>query len=268
MLENAQKRLIDDDGEDVGDRFADPDPPEDEQEGRLNFWRLCDEVSVLQAAALIADVDPSTTVGAYCDAWPIDQQPRGFTAAKAALVHAIKAGRLAATVRHQAREYAAVREIAGNFDPGVGYLTRTGAPLEHDERLSPDEPSPHQTFAYRITPDWGLTTIRVDELRKWLASRGFKTGFFFPQEDAAPSFLDAKHPRYAPKLAATVSAWLAVDDTPGKHPKQALMKWLRENCARFALSDDDGKANELGIEECAKVANWRPGGGAPKTPGG
>jgi len=24
--------------------------------------------------------------------------------------------------------------------------------------------------------------------------------------------------------------------------------------------------NEQGIDECAKVANWQPGGGAPRTP--
>jgi hypothetical protein len=46
------------------------------------------------------------------------------------------------------------------------------------------------------------------------------------------------------------------------------MKWLRENASEFGLSDDDGKPNETGIEETAKVANWQPGGGAPKTPSG
>ena len=54
----------------------------------------------------------------------------------------------------------------------------------------------------------------------------------------------------------------------GKHPKQALDKWLREHAAEFGLTDDEGKLNEQGIEDAAKVANWQPGGGAPKTPGG
>jgi hypothetical protein len=54
----------------------------------------------------------------------------------------------------------------------------------------------------------------------------------------------------------------------GKHPKGALSKWLREHAAELGLSDDDGKPNETGIEEVAKVANWQPGGGAPKTAGG
>jgi hypothetical protein len=46
------------------------------------------------------------------------------------------------------------------------------------------------------------------------------------------------------------------------------VKWLREHAAKFGMTDDDGKPNETGIEEAAKVANWQPTGGAPKTPGG
>ena len=53
----------------------------------------------------------------------------------------------------------------------------------------------------------------------------------------------------------------------GKTPKQALDKWLRLNASQFNLSDDDGKPNEQGIQECAKVANWQDKGGAPKTLG-
>jgi hypothetical protein len=33
------------------------------------------------------------------------------------------------------------------------------------------------------------------------------------------------------------------------------MKWLREHAADFGLTDEDGKPNETGIEEAAKVAN-------------
>ena len=42
------------------------------------------------------------------------------------------------------------------------------------------------------------------------------------------------------------------------------MKWLREHAANYKLSDEEGKPNETGIEECAKVANWQDKGGAPK----
>ncbi|CAJ0770188.1 hypothetical protein R8510_00347 [Ralstonia chuxiongensis] len=79
-------------------------------------------------------------------------------------------------------------------------------------------------------------------------------------------FLDPDHPRYAPKLAAAVSAWRAVDGGKGASPKQAIAKWLREHADEFGLADASGKPNETGIEEVAKVANWQPTGGAPKTP--
>ena len=110
--------------------------------------------------------------------------------------------------------------------------------------------------------------VEVESLKEWLASRGFRRGFFFPERTETPDYLDPGNSRYAPKLAAAVRAWQAVTDPAGRHPKQALAKWLRENAAEFGLTDDEGKPNETGIEEAAKVANWQPGGGAPKTPGG
>ena len=110
--------------------------------------------------------------------------------------------------------------------------------------------------------------VDVESLRQWLHSRGLRKGFFFPTQQETPDYLNPRDTRYAPKLAAAVQAWLAVTDPAGKHPKQALAKWLREHAADFGLTDDEGKPNETGIEEAAKVANWQPGGGAPKTPVG
>jgi hypothetical protein len=117
--------------------------------------------------------------------------------------------------------------------------------------------------------DLSESTVKVESLRSWLADRGFRTGFFFPNATDAPGYLDPKHPRYAPKLAAAVHAWLATDDESairGKSPKMALVRWLREHAAQFGLADENGKPSETAVEEAAKVANWRPGGGAPKTP--
>lgn len=75
---------------------------------------------------------------------------------------------------------------------------------------------------------------------------------------------------YAPKLAAAVAAWEAVTSDPkrlrGKSPKQALEAWLTEHAAEYDLVNKDGTPNKTGIEEAAKVANWQPAGGAPKTP--
>jgi hypothetical protein len=117
--------------------------------------------------------------------------------------------------------------------------------------------------------DLALSRIEVDSLREWLAGRGLKSGFFFPDKYDLGDYLNPRHPRYAPKLAAAVLAWQATGDkaaTSGKSPKQALMKWLRGHAADFGMTDDDGAPSETAIEEVAKVANWQPVGGAPKTP--
>jgi hypothetical protein len=63
----------------------------------LDYWRLCDELSVVQAALLIVGEDPSQlqeridTTGAHA-------RPEGYDAAKAALVHAIRGKRLPARI--------------------------------------------------------------------------------------------------------------------------------------------------------------------------
>ena len=108
----------------------------------LDYWRLCDELSVVQAALLTVGEDPS----AHQD--QIDEQfagtrPPGFDAAKAALINAIMGKRLVANVVHWG-------DIDGESD-------------SHG-------------------PDWHGTTIMVEDLRTWLRSRGIKTGFFFPAE--------------------------------------------------------------------------------------
>jgi len=191
----------------------------------FDYWRLCDELTIIQAALLIAGEDPSST-SAYVENWDVEDRPIGYGAARTALSNALERDQI------------------------------QGCLVFHD------------------APDGALdifrSTVIEDSLRRWLSGRGLKTGFFFPEEAGAPDYLDTGTPRYAPKLAAAVRAWQAMSDsarTDGKSPKQALTKWLREHAAEFGLTGEDGKPNETGIEEVAKVANWQLTGGAPKTPG-
>lgn len=201
----------------------------------LDWWRLCDELSVIQAALLIAGCDPSSDA-TYVEGWEAYKWPAGYAAAKTAISNALRRG-----------------AIAGQLVP----IYEAGA--DGDTRKSVDE-----------SIDIENSRIEVESLRRWLAGRGLKTGFFFPEEHDFADYLDREHARYAPKLAAAVEAWRAMENEAaitGKTPKQVLMKWLREHAAEFGLADEEGKPNELGIEEVAKVANWQPKGGAPKTPG-
>ncbi len=198
----------------------------------LDYWRLCDELSIIQAALLLVDCDPSSG-DAYAENWDMHKRPMGYEAAKTAITNAFRRG-----------------AIKGRLIPNYEYDINGNQCGEIEDSINLAE-----------------SRVDVESLRGWLETRGIRTGFFFPTATDAPDYLDPKNPRYAPKLAAAVRAWQAVTDLAGKTPKQALAKWLREHAAEFGMTDDEGKPNETGIEEAAKVANWQPGGGAPKTPG-
>jgi hypothetical protein len=216
----------------------------------LDYWRLCDEVSVTQAALLIVGEDPARCQE-YIANWTADKRPIGYDASLAALTHAILAGRLKATIRRGAWER------GWNEDPS-----------EHED-VGRDHRG-HQII-FKTDPDWSLTTITVDDLRIWLRGRGIKTGFFFPEDTDSADYLNPADLHYAPKLAAAISAWEAVKKDPlamrGKTAKQAIVIWLRRHADRYGLTKEDGSPNEQGIEEVSKIANWDTKGGAPKTPG-
>jgi hypothetical protein len=204
---------------------------------KMDFWRLCDELSVVQATLLIIGLEPGENYNVM--SCPEDKRPDNFSAAFAALSHAILGGRLPATIRNA---------VVDQWDSTIEMY----AEYESDD------------------PDWEKTTILVENIRDWLKGRGVKTGFFFPQTGDTLDFLDPNHKQYAPKLAAAIYSWQAINAKPellrGKTVKQALQIWLRKNADQFGLTKDDGNPNEQGIEEIAKISNWSSKGGTPKTP--
>ena len=99
----------------------------------IEFWQLCDTLTVVQAALLIAGEAPLQPK--YIDKYLPGGRHRstGFNAVMAALVKAIETKQLAA-------------DSGGNT----------------------------------CIVNWDDSTIRMKDLRAWLKSRGFTTGFFFP----------------------------------------------------------------------------------------
>lgn len=226
-----------------------------------SLWNLAEDFSVCNAASLVAGYNPVMVEQCKNDTY-FHRTFSKYPIALKALTNAITNSRVKATLRYSAREYGYADQRA-DLDLYEGdFMKGFGTTAEEDETFSND----HSCF-YKLFPDWSLSTISRDNLMEWLRSRGIHDGYFFQSQTKSPDYLDPKNPRYAPKLAAAVRAWQAVTDPNGKHPKQALTKWLREHAAEFGLSDEEGKPNETGIEEVAKVTNWQPGGGAPKTPG-
>ena len=202
-------------------------------DGITDYWRLNDVFTVKQAALLIVGCDPASEAGSHCESWKPHERPEGYEAAKQALVTNLEAG-----------------VIQGTHFPCLDY-DRNGNPVGEMDG----------------TTDIDRSTVNRESVAHWIAGRGITTGFFQTLGNRKAGYLDPENARYAPKLAAAITAWQAVTDPNGKSPKQALVKWLREHASEFGLSDEDGKPNEQGIEEVAKVANWQPGGGAARTPG-
>jgi hypothetical protein len=129
---------------------------------------------------------------------------------------------------------------------------------------------PYETLNLGDSSDGALQT---NETTTFL-DNGSNTGKVNPH-----GYLDPTNPRYAPKLAAAVLAWQAMADANlmrGKTPLTAMEDWLEARSTELRLvhrndnpsnSTKAGDINKTAIAEAAKVANWLPGGGVPKTPG-
>ncbi len=209
----------------------------DYREGRdsviSEWWNFVDDFTIHQAALLIAGVEPNSETGTYCRDWKPYEQPDGYRILIRALSSALEDG----TLKGRHIPYFE-RDINGN-----------------------------ECGEIEGTTDIDRSSVERGALVSWMAGKGRRRGFFFPEADSGrPDYMDPSHPRYSAKLAAAVTAWQAVTDPGGKHPKQALEKWLNEHAGRFGMTDEDGMPIKQAVTDCAKVANWEPGGGAPKTP--
>lgn len=237
----------------------------------LDYWRLCEELNIVQAALLVVGEDPSCAE--YTEDQEVQNRPRGYEAAKTAIY-----GGLKNFVRYE-KEYYSFEEQTENLR--IDHPHAPDMLLENDEYLkSLRNRSIFGTLVQQTeydingndlgflegTVDYYRSSINAESLKQWLRLKGFTTGFFFPELVETMDFLDPLNSRYAPKLAASVKAWQAVTDAGKKSPKQALDKWLREHAVEFGLTNEDGKPIENAIEECSKVANWNTRGGATKTP--
>lgn len=206
-----------------------------EQQEISVYWRLCDELSVKNAALLAVGVDPASQEGSMCEGWKVHERPAGYEAAKHAIGNALR------------------KEL-----------------IKGEHRCQPDfDMNGNEIGEIPGTTDIGLSLVDRDSLVQWLKSRGVSDGFFFPakQDVTGPDYLNPQHPRFSKKLAAAVTAWLSFNDAPRKTPKQVMTAWLKAHAGEYDLCDEEGNHISQAIDEVAKVANWLPGGGAPKTPG-
>jgi len=194
----------------------------------LDYWRLCDELSVVQAALLIVGRDPSGVENGI-DLQRPSNRPAGYNAAKAALINAVNGKRLAATVV--------------NSTNNDGWSSG---------------PDWHQTTIM-------VEDLRV-WLRSRGIRTGFFFPTE-PGPDYLSEFHPNYSAKLAAAIEAWKAISADTELRRGKSVKQALIVWLRQHANEFGLTKEDGNPNEQGIEDVAKIANWDTRGGAPKTPG-
>ncbi len=66
--------------------------------GISNYWRLCDELTVRQAAFLIVGIDPDSETGVKSRDWRKDERPAGYGAAIQALTSKLRASVITGTL--------------------------------------------------------------------------------------------------------------------------------------------------------------------------
>jgi hypothetical protein len=195
----------------------------------LDYWRLCDELSVVQAALLIVGEDPSE-YQERVDNWDPESRPRGYDAAKAALMNAINGKRLVASA--------------------IDLVDLDGNSRGPDWR--------HTTIMVEDLRAW---------LRSRGIKTGFFLPAPEAGPDYLSAFHPNYSAKLAAAIEAWKAVSADAELRRGKSVKQALIVWLRQHANEFGLTKEDGNPNEQGIEDVAKIANWDTRGGAPKTPG-
>jgi len=192
----------------------------------IDYWKLCSELSIVQATLLICGSCPDDLQ--YEVENSTRRRPAGYVGIRTALCNAIQSKTLKAAV-----------VIDEQNDDGSGTAL-----------------SLHGTL------------IRGHDVNLFLKSKNMTSDFFeaYAIANVSPGAVDQQFPI---KLNAAIKAWTAVTNDPkllrGRSPKQALERWLTENAADLGLVSKKGKLNMTGIQEIAKVANWKPEGGATPT---
>jgi hypothetical protein len=223
----------------------------------IDFWKLNDNFTIVQATLLILDIDP-TGEQEWVLKSDVQNRPVGFDAIYSGIVQAIKNKTLNATLRYDAHEQGGGYAQEPTKDEEFAILAQLR--IHQDGNYWHDEITTANVI-YRVEPSWLMTTIHVEDLKQWLSSRNFTSSKFFFGEKKSnePDYMNPQHLRYSEELAAAVKVWQAMEDENlllGKSsPKSAMIDWLESRYKELGLIYE-GAIGKKRIEDCAKVANW------------
>lgn len=192
----------------------------------IDFWKLCDDYSIVQAAILACGGDPEDLQ------WEVERnsshRPHGYVPVRTALMSAVQAGTLNARIV--------------TFDSDFDNQGRE----PHNAYVTAADLNAFFRAKRMVAPFFDRSDLPPE-------------ASFRPDSPQFPRKLDA-----AIKAWTAVTSDPA--SLRGRSPKQALEKWLIEHASELGLLNKDGQPNRNGIEEICKVANWKPEGGATPTP--
>jgi hypothetical protein len=193
----------------------------------IDFWKLCDELSVVQAALLVAGYNPSEYQTVESE--PLNRQPMGYDGAKHALISGVRSGTIEGHLK-----------LEDSGDAGWDSYVYNHHSVVNVESLK----------------EW---LILKNVIRHFFFFPEVKISEFLDKDHPRYS------PKLA--AAVTVWNWCSDEaKLEGKTPKQAVQKWLRKHAAEYGICDDDGKPNESVVASISQIVNWQTKGGAPRTP--
>ena len=192
-------------------------------------WRLLESISIGQAAFLMLGYEPHQLLDRLLT-YKDFERPIKIVNRVELIYHALRLGEIEGEIRFHSRQV-------------------------DEEEWEVDESSPNPIACM----------VKTASLAAWLINKNIETAFDFGP--SPNNFRDQSNPRFAPKLAAAVAAWenfSEVEKRPGS-VKQRLEEWLETHAEEFHLLNEEGKPMLNTIEEIAKIVNWVPQGGSPKS---
>jgi len=241
----------------------------------LEAWRLAEELSVCDATVLICGGDPSTAFSRNPD-WELepweDVEFEGFDGVFKALIAAIRGNKIPARLAFKA--YDGPQRPDANFSVVFLKRDRIENNLDNDPFfMLADGDTWEAEWADKLViekdPLWDKSMVDVEDLKRWLSSRGHTDNFFFANDanmaSTANTFFDRNHPHFSPELALAVRAWDALKgEKELRHsPKQAIRNWIDSNPKAW---EGDAPLSNKAKDRIITMLNWKKEGGANRTP--
>lgn len=241
----------------------------------LFFWRLNDELSVVNAAILIVGGDPSQMTQrfdhiaeGYFEDQDLDHD--GFAAAFTALKAAIRNGTLPA--KHWYGAQSGWSEVTRGALSNDGFIIVTSHTLNsilEAQLMETGNWVPSGSVLFHREPDWWQTNVKVEDLKRWLRDKGIQPSFFFPETladrgDTVDEVLDFEHEHFTPELALALTVWRALlpERAFKGGVKSTIEAWIKANPDAW---HGEGELSVAAKERIITLVNWNKSGGAPKS---